>query len=338
MRSNVFMKSQEAVQMFNSLLPKRFHGGTVLRLFIVLLSLVIPLGMASVTFADPPQGTPRKIVSDDFTKNRQEAASATPSKESQGQASNSIPPKPRQPRRTYRLASAPIKTPRPTTSLSVVAQLGITIWRLRPVDSSDAGGRALIREKGKSGWVPERVEGETMFREGDHVRISVESPSAGYLYVVDRDLFSDGTTGGAMLIYPWSATDNQMHPGRLVDIPAQEDDPSYFTARLTSAKQVGELLTVIVTSSPLDLPIADKPFQIATGQMRTWEKLWGGEAERFEMEGGAGEAWTLQEQQAAAKKGTRQLTRDDPAPQTIYRVSSSDSKAMLVNVRLRYGK
>lgn len=199
------------------------------------------------------------------------------------------------------------------------------------------GGRALIREK-KNQWIAERVEGDTTFREGDHVRISVESPRAGYLYVVDRDLFSDGTTGGAMLIYPWTDADNQMRPGKLVDIPAQEDDPSYFTARLTGQNQVGELLTFIVTSSPLDLPIADKPFQIATGQMRNWEKTWGGESERFEMDGGAGEAWTLQEQQASAKKGTRQLTRDDPAPQTIYRVSSSDNKAIMVNVRLRYSK
>ncbi len=101
-------------------------------------------------------------------------------------------------------------------------------------------GRALIREKGKSsGWMADRVEADTTFREGDHVRISVESPRAGYLYVVDRDLFSDGTTGSAMLIYPWSHADNQMRPGRLVDIPAQEDDPSYFTARLTSPNQVG---------------------------------------------------------------------------------------------------
>ena len=61
----------------------------------------------------------------------------------------------------------------------------------------------------------------------------------------------------------------------------------------------------------------------------------GGESERFEMEGGAGQAWTKQEQQAAARKGTRQLTRDDPAPQTIYRVSTADNKALLVNVRLR---
>ncbi|HVS83211.1 MAG TPA: DUF4384 domain-containing protein [Pyrinomonadaceae bacterium] len=177
-----------------------------------------------------------------------------------------------------------------------------------------------------------------MFREGDHVRISVESPRTGYLYVVDRDLFSDGTTGGAMLIYPWSDADNQMRSGRLVDIPAQEDDPSYFTARLTSPNQVGEILTFIVTSTRLDLPISDKPYQISNVEMAKWEKIWGGEAERFEMEGGVGEVWTKQEQQASARRSSRQLTRDDPAPQTIYRVSVADSKAILVNVRLRYTK
>ncbi|HXI24345.1 MAG TPA: DUF4384 domain-containing protein [Pyrinomonadaceae bacterium] len=220
-----------------------------------------------------------------------------------------------------------------------IAQLGVTIWRLRPIKANDTGARVLVREKGKSSeWVPERVESDATFREGDHLRLSIEAPRAGYLYVVDRDLFADGTTGGAMLIYPWSDTDNQVRPGKLIDIPAQEDDPSYFTARLTSANQVGELLTFIVTSSPLDLPIADKPFQIATGQMRSWEKIWGGESERFEMEGGAGEAWTPQEQQAAEKKATRQLTRDDPAPQTIYRLATKDNSAVLVNVRLRYAK
>jgi hypothetical protein len=317
---------------------KRIDHGIVLRPLMVFFFLVILLGIHSAIFAGLPQGTERKIVSDDFTKNRQEAAPSNSNSKSQGQSSNNVSPRPR-PRRTYRLASQPIIRTRPSATGSVIAQLGVTIWRLRPADTNEAGGRALIREKGKSsGWVPERVEGETLFREGDQVRISVESPRAGYLYVVDRDLFSDGTTGGGMLIYPWSVADNQMRPGRLVDIPAQEDDPSYFTARLTSRNQVGELLTFIVTSSPLDLPISDKPFQIATGQMRNWEKVWGGESERFEMEGGAGEAWTKQEQQASARKGTRQLTRDDPAPQTIYRVSTADNKALLVNVRLRYAK
>ncbi|HMG74240.1 MAG TPA: hypothetical protein VK582_12125 [Pyrinomonadaceae bacterium] len=208
--------------------------------------------------------------------------------------------------------------------------------------ANDTDARVLVREKGKSSeWIPERVEADTVFREGDHVRLSIESPGAGYLYVVDRDLFADGTTGGAMLIYPWSdrrGGDNQMGPGKLVEIPAQEDDPSYFTARRSSSDQVGEILTVIVTTSPLDLPISDKPFQISNVQMSKWEAIWGGQSDRFEMEGGTGEAWTKQEQQAGARKGTRQLTRDDPAPQTIYRLPTKDKNAFLINVQLRYAR
>jgi len=52
----------------------------------------------------------------------------------------------------------------------------------------------------------------------------------------------------------------------------------------------------------------------------------------------AGEAMTKQEQQAAGRKGTRQLTREAPAPQTIYRVSPADNKAFVVNVHFQYSK
>jgi hypothetical protein len=328
---------QEAKKMSSD----RANRATVLAVLLVLFSPGMP-GIQLVSFASPPQSTARKIVSDDFTKNRQEGPSTTSiTKGPQGRTSNGIPSK-LKPRRTYRLASSPEIRTRPRANSGAVAQLGITIWRLRPVVANDTGARMLVREKGNSSeWVPERVEADTTFREGDHVRLSIESLRAGYLYVIDRDLLADGSSGPAMLIYPWVDIlqgDNQMRPGKLIDIPGQEDDPSYFTARLTSPNQVGELLTVIVTESPLALPISDKPFQISNVELAKWEKRWGGQSDRFEMEGGAGEAWTQQERQAAARKGTRQLTRDDPAPQTIYRVSTNDSKAILVNVRLRYAK
>ena len=320
--------------------PTRKHLDHINILRAMLCVMCMLIGIQSLCFANPPQATERKIVADDFTRNRQEAAPAPSSKGSQGQSTGATPSNPRKSRRTYRLASSPVTKTQPSAQPGVVAQLGITIWRLRPATGQEAGARMLVREKGKSSeWVPERVEAETTFREGDHVRLSIESPRAGYLYVVDRDLFADGTTGPAMLIYPWAdmhGGDNQMRPGKLVDIPAQDDEPSYFTARPTRPNQVGEILTVIITASPLGLPISDKPLQISHTDFAKWEKIWGGLSERFEMEGGAGEVWTKQEQQAAAHKGTRQLTRDDPAPQTIYRVSTADNKALLVNVRLRY--
>jgi hypothetical protein len=93
-----------------------------------------------------------------------------------------------------------------------------------------------------------------------------------------------------------------------------------------------------VTATPLDLPVADKPLRIAPKQLADWERSWGAPVERYEMEGGAGELWTQKEQQAAAKKGNRQLTRDDPAPQTIYRVFTANIKGLLVNLQLKYEK
>jgi hypothetical protein len=284
----------------------------------------------------------RTIVSDDFTRNRQE----TPSTGSLGKGAKGGTPSAaataRVPQRTYKLASKPPAKPRPASGTSVVSQIGITLWRLRRVTGNVTGARVLVRENGKSSsWIAERVAADTAFRLGDYVRLSVESPRDGYLYVIDRELYSNGSTGPAMLIYPWSdmrGADNRMLPGKLVDIPAQEDDPSYFTAKPSSPDQVGEILTVIITTSPLNLPVSDKPIEISRADIASWEKMWGGDSDRFEMEGGEGETWSVQEQQAATGKGSRQLTRDDPAPQTIYRIFSADNKATLVNVHLRYGK
>ena len=308
-------------------------SSTILFLFLITTCLG---AQCEVLAQSAPQGTARKIVSDDFTKTRQQSAIPAPdSRTSKG------PVKPKPPRRTYALASTPKTIQEPHDSKSTVAQLGVTIWRLRPKNTNDTGARMLVREQNKTAeLVAERVEAGTTFREGDQVRLSIESAQPGYLYVVDRELLLDGSTGAAMLIYPWAGMDgdNQVGPGKLIDIPAQEDNPSYFTARRSSPNHAGELLTVIVTSSPLDLPISDKPIPISNADLAQWEKQWGGQTERFEMEGGAGETWTTHEQQAAAHKGSRQLTREDPAPQTIYRIAVSDKKALLVNVKLQYGK
>lgn len=294
---------------------------------------------------DTSQGV-RSIVSDDFVRNRK-AAHAT----SKAQCDSCFNPYIQHPkvspgkisalrqRRTYRLASEPVERT-PLTINGSVAQLGVTIWKLRPPRADDSAARMLVRENGSlSEWIPTRVEGDSTFREGDHVRLSIESPRNGYLYVVDRDLFADGTTGPAILIYPTTRLqngDNRVWPGTLVDIPAREDEPSYFIARPTP-NQVGEILTIIVTKLPIDLPISNTPLQISSAAMEKWERIWGGESERFEMEGGVGETWTNQEEQASARKGAR-LTRQDPPPQTIYRISGADNNGLLINVRLRYAK
>lgn len=295
-------------------------------LVILLLSLASIAGLRVEGSISPSQETQRKIVSDDFIKSRREVAPASRKGKSRVQDK----------RPNYRLVSNPAVGSRPAAGN--VVQLGITIWRLRPAKRDDSGRRALIREKGKGLlWAAERVQSDGTFREGDYVRISVESPRSGYLYVIDRELSADGSNGEPMLIFPWAEADNKLVPGSLIDIPGQEDDPNHFTARVTRGDQVGELLTFIVTATPLDLPLSDKPLRIEPMELSRWEKMWGGLTERYEMEGGAGQAWTQQEKQAAAKK-RRQLTREDPVPQTIYRVIAPERKGILVNLLLKYEK
>jgi len=274
--------------------------------------------------AGQEQDTNRRISSDSFTNGR-------PKRSASGSGKNRVPPK----RHTYRLSNVSGRVP-PSRAGNFI-QLGITIWKMSPMRSADSDRRALIRQQGKKVfWGAVRAESDGTFREGDYVRFSVESPGSGYLYVIDRDLLADGNTGDPMLIFPWSGADNKLVPGSLIDIPAEDDDPNFFTARITGQNQIGELLTFIVTRKPLNLSLSDKPLAIAPKDLSEWEKLWGGATERYEMEGGAGAVWTREEQQAAAKNGRRQLTREDPPPQTIYRVFVANNKGLLVNLVLKY--
>ena len=312
-----------------------------LRVCLTFFFLIVTICVAAHC-AQAQEGT-REITSGDFTKNRpasSEVSGGTTETPTGGQTTQPRKPRIYRPLTKTTIAttkpkpdpSRPNKPPRVETN---VAQLGITIWRLRPAQSTDTGTRQLIRDD-KSGattlWIPERVASDTLLHAGDRVRISIESPRDGYIYVIDRDELADGRVGAINLIFPLAGEDNHVYAGRLIDIPSPESSMKANPA----PNQSGEVLSIIVSDKPLTLPLTNEVLPITRTQLREWEKGWGGDTEIWEMEGGAGETWTPQEKAAAAKTGTRQLTRDDPPPQTIYRVETMDSNAVLVNVRLRY--
>jgi len=222
-------------------------------------------------------------------------------------------------------------------------EIGITIWRLRPSRDNDQGGRVLVLDGLKQmQYTPERIEANTPLNVGDRVRITVESPRAGFLYIVDREQYLDGSLGEPMLIFPTLRTrggDNRVMPGRLIDIPAQEDQYSYFTAAPAGSRrdQVAEVLTFILVTAPLQLQIADQPIKLAEQQMAGWERLYGGVAETLELVGGAGRTWTNEEKLAGMANG-RQLTQGGPPPQTVYRVARRTGSPLLVTVPLRYAR
>ena len=223
-------------------------------------------------------------------------------------------------------------------------EIGITVWRLRPSRESDQGGRVLVLDGLKqSQYTPERIEASTPLNVGDRVRITVESPRPGFLYIIDREQYVDGSFGEPMLIFPTLKTrggDNRVMPGKLIDIPAQEDQYSYFTAQPAGSRrdQVAEVLTVILAPSPLPLKITDQPLKILQTQIGEWEKSWGGLTEILELVDGAGRAWTSEEKAASAATG-RQLTQGGPPPQTVYRMAARKTGGpLMVTVPLRYAR
>jgi hypothetical protein len=200
-------------------------------------------------------------------------------------------------------------------------KVGVTLWKVERV--SDGGP---VKE------IAKRVAADTQFHEGDLLRLSIESPRPGYLYVIDRDWFTDGSSGETRLIFPLHGEDNRLEAGKLIDIPAPHVAP--FKAK-PEPGQAGEMLTIIVTDSPLSLTLSNKELPISNAQLTEWTRMWSGMTERFEMVNGSGEARTVEEQQAT---GSRQLTRDDPPPQTIYLLTPRSSDGLLFNLLLSYVK
>ena len=270
-------------------------------LFIWLISIAFTVQY--VTAASPQQVKTRSIIAEYFTQHRPKSNKRT---------------KPTR-KTSYQLASKPL--PESTTEK---LQIGVTIWKLQ---------RAFAAHSSKSELISRRVEASTQFHDGDLLRLSIESPQVGYLYVIDRDLFTDGSSGKTNLIFPARDEDNRLEPGKLIDIPGPDQLPFQATP---ASNQSGEMLTFIVTSAPLPLSLTEDALPISSQQLAEWEDSFGGLSERFEMVGGAGQVRTTAELLAAASRGNKQLTPDDPAPQTIYFLSPKSNDGFLFNLMLSY--
>jgi len=233
----------------------------------------------------------------------------------------------------------------PKTAVSKIdgefAQVGLTVWRLRPAKSNDSVRMIVQQGEDAVEWTPERISADTPLRQNDRIRLSFEAPQDGYLYIIDREQYADGLMGEPELIFPTTRTrggDNRVAAGHIVELPGQDDRPNFFTMRPRRADVRSESLTVIVTPQPLEeITIGEKPLALTLEQVAKWEQTWGARVEKFEMADGVGKTWTQAEKEAGAN-ATRQLTQDDPGPQTIYRVAVKPGSPLLVNVGLRYAR
>ena len=238
-------------------------------------------------------------------------------------------------RRAYRNTTPNV----PVNNVAPETVVGVTLWRLRPANRSDSGERLIVHDNNAtSEWLPERISATPRLIQGDKLRISVETVRAGYLYVIDREQYADGTLGEPNLIFPTTRTsggNNAVAIGRLLEIPAQDDSPPFFTMRKSRPDHVAEVLSVLVTPTPLEeVQITDKALKLTDAQVATWEKAWGTSVGRLEMST-TGQTWTKEEKDAT----TRALTASAPAPQLLfYRPSVKPTEPMYVKLRLQYRK
>ncbi|MDT7780869.1 MAG: hypothetical protein QOC99_3381 [Acidobacteriota bacterium] len=229
--------------------------------------------------------------------------------------------------------------------VTVERLVGITIWRLRPSMEGDEARMLVHKEseakRDETEWTPVRVETSAPLAEGDKVRVSIESPSTGFLYVINREQYANGFLGEPTLIFPTTRTrsgDNRVEAGRVIEIPAQQDNDPYFTVTSSGARpdQVGELLTIIVTEQPLQgLSIGRDALRLTGKQMSDWGRWESDDVEAIAQVGGAGKLWTRAEQEAGASEW-RKLEQHEALPQTIYRVRTKPGDPLMVTIPLNY--
>ncbi len=240
-------------------------------------------------------------------------------------------------RRSYRVTTPSV----PTEGVNGETVVGVTLWRLRRAAATDSGERLIVHEgENASEWLPERISAQTKLDQGDRLRIAVEAARTGYLYVVDREQYADGSLSEPYLIFPTTRTlsgNNQVTVGKMIELPAQDDRPPYFTVKRSRADQVAEVLSVLISPTPLEgIEITDKAQKLSEAQLSKWEKSWGARVGLLELEAGAGKPWSKEEKDAGSG-AARVLKPDAPAPQAIYyQPNTKTGEPILVKVKLRY--
>lgn len=310
--------------------------------FVTIATGVMVLGLASLTFAQD-QDTERRFWPPNFRPAAPAATKPAPS---------TRPAK-------YKRTSPALEKDAIPTAVEKDAVVGITIWRLRDTEEADKtvaqqgkedGARILVVRKGKkSAFAAERVEASTAFTAGQKLRLSIEIPRSGYVYVIDREQYADGSMSDPYLAFPVDAKDdNKVEAGRVIEIPNSSGEEPYLEVqplRSDNPKtQVAEVLTVLVSPTPLaglPKPVRNdqgeyEPVKLPNADVEKWEKQWATQVEQLELEGGAGQSYTRSEQ--AAGNGKKRLTQDDPLPQTVFRVATKPGKPLMVKLPLKISK
>ena len=227
-------------------------------------------------------------------------------------------------------------------------RLGVTIWRLSPsqcqIQNCPVPNSAANASRGLVDTAT-RIEDNTPLNNGERVRIGLESLSRnGYIYIIDREKFADGSLGEGFLIFPTTkinSGNNWAVPGLQIHLP-RSDGCFCVKSRNTQKVLVADVLTVIVSPTPL-LPTRDigvDAIPLPVGLAGFLDRAEKEKTFRAMLRGGGGLAQSAEEQSAGSKglfDTAPVLTQNDLPPQTFYQSLVPVGKAAVFSFSLRYG-
>jgi hypothetical protein len=227
-------------------------------------------------------------------------------------------------------------------------RMGMTIWRLSPTQCPipDCPLPKKIADSSK-GLVDTatRIDDNARLNNGERVRLGLESlAQSGYVYIIDREQFDDGSMGEGVLILPTKKIEsgkNWAQPGQQIHLP-RADGCFCVKARNSQRVLVADVLTVILSRTPLLRPeeIGTDAIPVPVGLISLLARADKQRTFRGFLNGGNGLAQTAQEQSAGAKglfDTAPVLTQNDLPPQTLYQSLVPIGEVAVFNFSLQYG-
>lgn len=232
----------------------------------------------------------------------------------------------------------------------ILAQIGLNLWRSRPATSQD--DRNIVARETND--VKEEIVYESkdeFIKNGERFRLSVEamtkgllSEGSGYVYIVNREQYADGTFGRARLIFPKTSNykgDNLLRAGQPIIMP--QATGLLFEATRSSSNHIAETYTIIISPWKFALPepLSDKPMILPDNLFADWERQYDVKMYRANLKNNGNRLMTIQEQKVMNRETndvSEFLTQSDTNtyPQIVYRGVVKTGNPAMFTVALKF--
>lgn len=234
--------------------------------------------------------------------------------------------------------------------------VGFTFWVLKdasPSDSPDITEKVQRKTKIKSGntitekvenvvLTPKRVNSTTNFSNGDLLRFSLDLPIDGYIYIFNREKYTNGTLSEPYLIFPRQidkGKSDKTMAGKLLFIPNLIDSFEIEETSESNKEKAAEVYYILVSPKPLpDIPLlkTDDSESVSLDIFKKYEKF-SAPLLKFESQSEADKAITKIEKLASIG-GSETLAEDDPLPQTIYHIIKRSDEPIFFSIAAEIGR